>query len=176
VERIARANRSMGSYRSSEDDVRNVMTSVFERLRRDDFRALRTFPAWRDNHPGKGIADWLTIVTVNVIRSYIAGKLGAPADDGTSIKQLVNTLAEALPGDDASPGYRAHFTAKGAARRIYEYACDHLPEDQLDALRGWLEGRTFDEIARELELGDADLAARLVRAAIARLRREFDHG
>src|SRR5262245_18184359 len=67
---IARTNRSMGSYRS-EDDVRNVMTLVFERLRRKDYHALSTYPAWRQAHPSKAFPDWLTIVTVNIIRSYI---------------------------------------------------------------------------------------------------------
>src|SRR5262245_14433923 len=96
VERIARTNRSMGSYRESEDDVRNVMTRVFERLRREDYRALRMFYGWRDQNPNKTFPDWLTIVTVNVIRNYISAKLGARNERGTSIKQLINTLADAL--------------------------------------------------------------------------------
>src|SRR5690242_8301175 len=87
VERIVRKSRSMGSYRRSDDDVRNVMASVFERLRRDDFRALRTFDAWRSKNPGKTFGDWLTIVTVNVVRNYVSAKLGAPTKTGTSLKQ-----------------------------------------------------------------------------------------
>src|SRR5437764_40832 len=75
VERIVRANRSMGSYRRNDDDVRNVMASVFERLRRDDFRALRTFDAWQAKRAGKAFSDWLAIVTVNVVRNYVAAKL-----------------------------------------------------------------------------------------------------
>lgn len=173
VERIVRASRSMGSYRKNDDDVRNVMANVFERLRRDDFRALRTFEPWRAKHPGKDFTDWLTIVTTNVARNYIAGKLGAPSDSGTSIKQLVNTLAEAFP-DTGGPSNRPQVTAKETARKIVEYAREHLPPQQLDALQHWLAGKEFDEIARELGLGDARSADKLVRAALARLRREFD--
>jgi hypothetical protein len=40
----ARINRSMGSYRGSEDDIRNVM---FERLRRDYRASARS--AWTEN-------------------------------------------------------------------------------------------------------------------------------
>jgi len=173
VERIVRASRSMGSYRRSDDDVRNVMAQVFERLRRDDFRALRTFDAWRAKHPAKEFSDWLTIVTVNVARNYVAAKLGTPSAAGTSIKQLVNTLAEAFPEGGGPPNH-PHMTTKETARQIGEYARAHLPRDQLSALQRWLEGKEFDEIARELGLANPRSADRLVRAALARLRREFE--
>jgi len=172
VERIARGSRSMGSYRGSRDDVRNVMAQVFERLRRDDYRALRTFPGWLDRNPRCEFSDWLTIVTVNVVRNYISSKLGAPSEDGTPIKQLVNTLADAIPPDGV-PLVRPHITTKETAHRIFAYARDHLDDDQLAALTGWLEGSSFEEIADELHLGDSRSAERLVRAGLARLRRKF---
>lgn len=59
------------------------------------------------------------------------------------------------------------------ARRIVEYARDHLPEDQLAVLAGWLEGASFAEVASELQLADTRAAERLLRAALARLRRQF---
>ena len=173
VERIARTNRSMGSYRGSVDDVRNVMARVFERLRRDDYRALRTFADWRDKNPGKVFSDWLTIVTVNVVRNYISSKLGAPSPDGASLKQLVNTFADALPLDGDAQLVRPHITTKETAQRIVEYAQDHLADDQLAVFAAWLEGSTFDEIASELHLVDAKAADRILRAALARLRRQF---
>jgi hypothetical protein len=170
---IARRNRAMGSYRGSEDDVREVMKQVFERLRREDYRALRTFPGWQARHPDKGFQDWLTIVTVNVIRNYISAKLGAPGDRGESLKQLVNTWAEALPLDDNARWTRPHLTTKETARRILEYARDHLLGDQLAVLAAWLEGASLDDIASRLRLADARAADRLLRAALARLRRQF---
>ena len=45
-ERVARS-RYMGQLRGSDDDRREVVSRVFARLRRNDLRALRTFPAWR---------------------------------------------------------------------------------------------------------------------------------
>ncbi len=171
VERIARTNRSMGSYRHSADDVRNVMAQVFERLRRDEFRALRTFASWRSKNPGKTFPDWLTIVTVNVVRNYVSSKLGTTTAGGPSLKQLVNTLAGALDGD--GPISLPHITTKETAQRILEYARDQLAADQLAALVGWLGGDTFDETAQELGLPDAKAAERLLRAALAKLRRQF---
>jgi hypothetical protein len=107
-----------------------------------------------------------------VIRNYIASKLGAPTADGRSLKQLVNTLADTLPDDDGLV-YRAHMTTKDAANRILEYARVHLPEEQIRALDGWLQGKDFEELAADLGLGDARSADRIVRAALARLRRQF---
>ncbi|HEU4732232.1 MAG TPA: hypothetical protein VFT22_30265 [Kofleriaceae bacterium] len=173
VERIARTNRSMGSYRESEDDVRNVMTRVFERLRRDDYRALRTFYGWRDQNPNKTFPDWLTIVTVNVIRNYISAKLGARNKGGTSIKQLINTLADALPPDGGKLSTRPHITTKEAAQRILEFARDHLANDQFSVLAAWLAGTSFGDMVSEIQLTDAKTAERLLRAALARLRRQF---
>jgi hypothetical protein len=173
VERIARTNRSMGSYRGSADDVRNVMAQVFERLRRNDYHALRMFPGWRDKNPGKAFQDWLTIVTVNVIRNYISSKLGSSGQGGTSLKQLVNTFADALPLDGDELLVRPHITTKETAQRILEYARDHLAEDQLAVLGAWLEGVSLDDMVLELHLTDARAADRLLRSALARLRRKF---
>lgn len=173
VERIARTNRSMGSYRESEDDVRNVMAHVFERLRRDDYRALRMFHVWRDQNPDKSFQDWLTIVTVNIVRNYISTKLGARSQNGASIKQLVNTLAEALPPAGGELSTRPHITTKEAALRILEFAHDHLTSDQFSVLAAWLAGTSFDDMVSEIHVADAKVAERLLRAGLARLRRQF---
>src|SRR5262249_33438261 len=134
VERIARTNRSMASYRQSDYDVRTVMAQVFERLRRHDYRALRTFAAWRDRNPTKLFQDWLTIMTVNVIRNYIAAKLGTSSQSGASLKQLVNTLADALPADGRALSARPNITTREAAQRIIEFARDALAKEQLAVL------------------------------------------
>jgi DNA-directed RNA polymerase specialized sigma24 family protein len=168
---IARNNRAMGSYRA-EDDVRNVMANVFERLRRHDYRALRTFAAWRDKNQ-KTFADWITIVTVNVIRNYIVAKLGAPQADRSSVKQLVNTFADGLKLDGDEPIVRPQMTNRETAHQILEYAQDHLAEDQMAVLAGWLEGSSFEELAAELRLADARTADKLLRSSLAKLRRQF---
>jgi len=173
VERIVRTNRSMGSCRGSEDDVRNVMAQVFARLRRDDYRALRMFPGWRDKNPGKAFDDWLTIVTVNVVRNYMSSKLGSPNENGESLKQLVNTLADTLPLEGDKLLLHPHITTKETAQRIIDYARDNLAEDQLAVLKAWLEGASLDDMVADLRLADVRAADRLLRAALARLRRQF---
>lgn len=172
VERIARTNRSMGSYRRSEDDVRNVMAQVFERLRRDDYRALRLFIGWQNKNPRKLFDDWLTIVTVNIVRNYVSSQLGVRSDDGASLKQLVGALSDA-PVDDLELSVRPHITTKETAQRILEFARASLVSDQFRVLAMWLEGASFDDIASELHLPDAKATERLLRAALARLRRRF---
>lgn len=173
VERISRTTRSMGGYRESEDDVRNVMALVFERLHRDDYRALRLFQQWGTKNPDKTFEDWLTIVTVNVVRNYISSKLGARTRDGESVKQVVNTLADALPlvGDELL--ILPHITPKATAQRILEYARRALADDQFAVLAAWLQGASYDDMVLELHVADARAAERLLRAALGRLRRQF---
>ena len=173
VDRIVRTNRSMGRYRGSEDDVRNVMALVFRRLRRDNYRALRTFPDWRHKNPTKVFRDWLTIVTVNVVRNYMSSKIGSINQHGESLKQLINTFAEALPLDGERLLAHPHITTKETAQRIIEYARDNLAKDQLLVLAAWLEGASLDDITSQLRLADVRMADRLLRAALARLRRRF---
>jgi hypothetical protein len=59
------------------------------------------------------------------------------------------------------------------ARELLDYAARELEPAQFAALRRWLEGVTFDELAGELGLSGPRDAERIVRAALARLRRQF---
>ena len=59
------------------------------------------------------------------------------------------------------------------ARRILAFAREHLSPAQRDALDLWLQGCDPADIAYELGLEDGAAATRLVRSAIARLRREY---
>ena len=172
VQRLVRTSRSLGSYRSSEDDCRSVVIAVFERLRRSDLRALRTFAEWKAAHPEKGFSDWLTIVTTNVIKDYVSRKLGTPRAGVASAKQLVNTLAAALTTGHA-PAVRPDATTRETAREIRAYAEAHLPPEQVAALLAWMAGDSFAELAKQQDLASPAVAERQVRAALARLRRHF---
>lgn len=163
----------MGQLRGSVDDRREVVSRVFARLRRNDLRALRTFPAWRDRHPDKTFADWLAIVVANVIRDYVSERLGDVDLAGAGLKRLINTLAESLDGaGDAAHARRPEITNTIAVAELLAAARARLTEDQWTALRGWLAGAEFDEIAEELGWADPGLARNKIRAALARLRRE----
>ncbi len=159
VDRIARSSRSMGSFARSDDACRDVIARVFERMRRDDHRALRLYLAWQERNPSKRFDDWLTIVTTNVIRDYVSERLGSPLE------------LDELPADAPGLLVLPHVTTRETARQLVEYARTALPATQCASLIAWLEGHDFAEIAARGGLPDARAAEKVVRAALARLRR-----
>lgn len=173
VDAIVRGSRRMGQLRGSIDDRREVISRVFARLRRNEFRALHTFAVWHQRNPGKTFHDWLTILVTNVIRDYVSERLGDVDQDGRGLKRLVNTLADSLDArDDERSGLRPAITRSIAAMQLIATARAILPDDQHAALRSWLTGSDFGEIAAELDWPNAIAARNKVRAALARLRRE----
>lgn len=177
---LLRRTRTLGPMRHNIDDCRAVMTSVLERLSKDDFRGLRLFVRWSDVNPGKDFGDWIRIVTANLARDHVSARLGGAASPGAAEgeaplnKRLLNTLASLLPdGDDHRLAFRPAMTDVQAARELLEYAARSLETAQLRALHRWMDGASFDELARELDLSSPRDADKLVRAALARLRRHF---
>lgn len=175
---LLRRSRTLGPLRHNVDDCRAVMVSVLERLNRDDFRALRLFEPWAKAHPGKDFGDWIRIVTANLARDHVSSRLGHAkhGDDEPALnKRMINTLASLLPGDDDQRlAFRPSITAGQLARELLDYAARALGPAQLLALRRWMDGASFDEIAAELGLATPRAADKLVRAALARLRRRFE--
>lgn len=166
VGRLVRTSASMGSLARSEDDRRNVLARVFERLRRDDHRALRLYLRWQADHPERSFAAWLAVVTTNVIRDYVSSRLGEGAQ-----RRLLDDWPEELPDDSPTLAVLPHITTLQTARQLIEHARAHLPPGQAACLAAWLEGNDFAEVARAAGLADARTAEKAVRAALARLRR-----
>lgn len=174
---LLRRGRTLGPMRHNLDDCRAVMTAVLERLWKDDYRGLRLFQPWADAHPGKDFGDWIRIVTVNIARDHVSARLGAEQGEGEvpRNKRLMNTLASLLPReDDHRLGFRPSMTNTQLARELLEYAASSLDPVQFRALCRWIEGATFAELADELGLPTPRGADKLVRAALARLRRRFE--
>ena len=176
---LLRRSRTLGPMRHNVDDCRAVMISVLERLSKNDFRSLRLFQPWADANPGKDFGDWIRIVTVNIARDHVSGRLGGAAgagsdDEARLNKRMLHTLASLLPGDDDHRlAFRPSMTNVQLARELLEYAARSLESTQLHALRRWMDGASFDEVAGELGLATPRDADKLVRAALARLRRHF---
>ena len=173
---LLRRSRTLGPMRHNLDDCRAVMISVLERLRKDDYRGLRLFQPWADANPGKDFGDWIRIVTTNMARDYVSSRLGVErADDEPPLnKRMLHTLASLLPGgEDPRLAYRPLMTHAQLARELLDYAARTLDPAQLLALRRWMEGASFDELATELDLATPRDGEKLVRAALARLRRHF---
>lgn len=174
---LLRRSRTLGPMRHSVDDCRAVMISVLERLKKDDFRGLRLFSPWVAANPGKDFGDWIRIVTVNLARDHVSSRLGDAArneDEPPRNKRMLHTLASLLPGDDDHRlAFRPLMTNDQLARELMEYAARTLDPVQLRALNLWIEGASFDEVAAELDLPRPQDATRLVRAALAKMRRHF---
>jgi hypothetical protein len=174
---LLRRSRTLGPLRHNLDDCRAVMISVLERLNKDDFRGLRLWAPWAEANPGKDFGDWIRIVTVNLARDHMSARLGDRArggDEAPLNKRMLNTLASLLPGDDDQRlAFRPAMTNVQMARELLEYAARSLEAIQLRALRRWMDGASHDELAAELGLASPRDADKLVRAALARLRRHF---
>jgi len=174
---LLRRSRALGPMRQNVDDCRAVMISVLERLQKDDYRGLRLFQLWADANPKKDFGDWIRIVTTNLARDHVSARLGVPArtaDKPALNKRMLNTLASLLPDhDDHRLAFRPSMTHLQLARELLEYAERSLDPAQFLALRRWLDGASFDELAAELGLATPRDADKVVRAALARLRRQF---
>jgi DNA-directed RNA polymerase specialized sigma24 family protein len=169
---LTRRSRLMGPLRRSDDHVRNVATRVLEKLSADDFRRLSHFQAWSEARPGKTFSDWLRIVNANVVRDYVRSALGETGEIDSAPrgrKRILNEFAEHLPQEMAS---RPPITLLQTARQLLEYAEGRLPPEQFVALKAWLEGASFEEIAEERSV-EVELARKTLRAALASLRRHF---
>ena len=175
LSKMLRRSRTLGPMRHNVDDCRAVMLKVLERLKKDDYRGLRLFEPWSAANPEKDFGDWIRIVMVNMARDHVSARLGARRDDEPGHnKRLLNTLASLLPdGDDHRLAFRPMITNDQLARELMEYAARELDPVQLRALRMWVEGASFEELASALDLPRPQDANKLVRAAVAKLRRQF---
>src|SRR5262249_12915422 len=148
----------------SDDEIRNVLTKIVDKLGRDGGRALRLYGTWRERHTDKTFEDWIRIVTSNVVRDHVRESMvDAASYEEPSVKRLLNEFATsaALPQLAVRPA----FTAAQTARELFEFAERKLAPDQHRALVLWVEGASFPEIGAELGLPSEDDAGKLVRAA-----------
>ncbi len=180
--RLIAGSRAMRGLAAGEDDVREVATRVMSRLDRDAYRALRLYGPWQSDNPDKVFADWFKILVSNVVRDFAREQRGSAQkrEPGElSVKRLLNQFAGTLPLDTL--GVRPPMTDAQTANELLRFAQEHLPEQQLDALEHWLRGSSYDDIAAEggaaeggvADVADGGEARRLVRAAVATLRRHF---
>jgi DNA-directed RNA polymerase specialized sigma24 family protein len=169
------ANAAMVSLAATEDHVREAALLVLEKLGRRDCRGARLYVAWREANPDRDAGDWLRIVATNVARDYARerrGRASTGPDGRRPDKRQLEVLATLLPdGDDLPAATTMSATSRHAARELAAFASGRLPTDQGRALAAWLAGASFEELGRDLGLEDAATAKRLVRAAVASLRR-----
>lgn len=172
--RTVGTSRSMGRLAKSEDHIRNVVTAVVDKLGSSERRGLGLYVPWRERNTGKTFEDWLRIVTANAVRDYVRHEAG----DALSREQAVPSIKRFLNEFRTSPaleslGVRPPITATQTAQQLLRFAERKLPPEQLEALRLWLDGAGYDEIAMDIPAADAEAARKLVRAAVGTLRRHF---
>lgn len=175
--RIVGKSRALRRFGASEDRVRDVVTDLFGNLGGNGAHGLQLYTRWRERSPDKTFADWLRIVLANAVRDHVRDhadeSVGAEAGRAEpSVNWLLNEFARS--GAVEEIGERPAVTAAQTARQLLAYAQRHLPPDQHRALLLWLDGGRFEEIAGEA--GDAEAAKKLLRAAVAVLRRQFAAG
>jgi DNA-directed RNA polymerase specialized sigma24 family protein len=171
--RLVRASRAMVALAQSDDHVHNAALLVLEKVSSDGFRAARLARAWTEAHPGKTLGDWLRIVTANAARDYARARTRKSGSGALAVdRRLVSSLASLLPDEDElGPASMLSQTSGYAARELARWADRELPPEQRAALACWLKGASFEEIATEIGAIDEAAAKRVVRAAVAALRR-----
>lgn len=169
---LARANKGMGALARSEDHVREVAVRLAEKLGSKSGHALRLYSLWRQKNPDKDFGDWIRIVQANIVRGYVREEIGSVrlAEGEISAKRLLNEFTSSPLVE--TQGFRPPYTAKQVVRQVVEFARAHLPSNQLRALELWLEGASYDELDRELEV-QPGAGKDLMRAGVAVLRRTF---
>lgn len=169
---ILRGCKSLGVYASSDDDVLDVATQLFEKIVMNDGQSLKLYERWQLEHPQQDFGDWMRIVVANAARDHVRRKLGARdgAQELPSRKRLLNEFG--LAPSRVDDGFRPPYTEEQTVRQLLEFAQARLPVGHVAALSSWLSGADFDEIDQALGLA-AGQGRRLLRAAIAVLRRQF---
>lgn len=167
---LIRTSRSMGPLSRSDDHVYEVASRVLAKFSGGEH--VQQYLTWRAREPTKSFEDWTRIVVTNQIRDYAREVLGARSASNAepSVKRLLNEFG--MLGLESEPSTRPPFTETETARELIEFARSRLPDAQLTALEGWLEGASYDEIEQRLGVPSGD-GKRLVRAAVAVLRRQF---
>lgn len=174
---LIRGSRAMGNMARNEDHVANVLTDLVDKLGTDGGRAITLFPRWKAEHPGKTFSDWTRIVTSYAVTDYVRQALGRRAKTGEealpSIKRLLNEVASAPESEAIFGSHRPPMTAAQTARQLLDHAERILPADQREVLALWLDGAAFEEMVERGACEDPESAKKLVRAAVAALRRRF---
>lgn len=177
LEKVVANPRFLGRIGQRDDDRSNILIEVMARLHAEGFHRLKLYVQMRRTSPQLKFKTWLRVVTKRVGIDYLRGHENyldrrRSANRSSAPGEWIEPGT--LPPSSNLPAERPPMTNRGTALELLRYASGVTPEPQLSALERWTEGATYDDIARELEIGGGAAGAeRLVRAAIERLRRRF---
>lgn len=166
-----------------DDDVAEVVTATFERLRRRDFASLRRYLEQLEQ-PGddaspRSLDAWLYGALDFAVRTHLRARYGrAPQSDEAwprVSRRDLGTNARRLPVEDQlRSAWAASLTAKLTVAEVWSVVEREFAANELAALQlHYLEDKSFSEIADRQGLADAAEAERLIRRLNARLRHRF---
>ncbi len=161
-----------GRLSEREDERRNIVLEVMERLRVDGFRRLHVYLAsCRGRAQSPSFHSWLATVSVRAAIDYVRRHdeyrdVRGGRDDGTGRWVRLTPLAEPPAQPAVDP---VHLVT---ATLMLERAREVLRRDQLIALCRWLQGDDFAAIAERLDRS-SPAAQKLVRSALKRLRDRY---
>lgn len=174
LSRIIAQPRFLGRLGQVEDDRRNIVVLVMDRLRRDRFARLRLYLDARRGNPRLRFMGWLRVVAKRVGVDYLRAHPDYVRRHDAGASAPGHWVEpKTLPPASRIGGERPPVTARGTARELLRFAAGAIPAEQLRALELWIASETFADIAQALDLPGPTDAERLVRAAIERLRRHY---
>ncbi len=146
IERVARCARITGHLSRCEDARRNIVVGVMAELREDGFRRLADLGACLARRDGS-FRGWIWRVARNVAVSHVRANVH---------------WADYEPPPEEVEDDRLPLERQIEARRLLARSRDVLDPAQQEAIDRWLRGDAGED--------------RLVRSAVARLRRRFGYG
>lgn len=160
--------------RLGSDFASNVALRAVERLKADDYQALRRFVENRRDYPQLEFQRW----TGGIINNALIDELRSLPSVSRSRDDVGRTLVRrehvAFTDDEHSTDQRSKQRAQLDVRRILRWLHDEaFPADQRQALVLWLHGYSISDCANKLSLSE-EQARRMLRAARRRLRRKFE--
>lgn len=172
--RLAEANRALRAVGNVDDGARDVAVALLDGLARPASPKLLAYVRWQTENPGRAFPDWIRIVTANAARDHARRVRARGGASSPSAARLTNDLVAAAWAHE--PFVRPAYTDARTAAELLAFAQGRVPETQLAVMLRWLAGASVTEIAAELALADTEAATRLLRAAVATLRRAFANG
>jgi DNA-directed RNA polymerase specialized sigma24 family protein len=162
----------VGPLSRRDEDRRDIVVEVMDRLRQGGFRRLKAYLDSCAGRPSSSFKTWLATVTARAAIDHVrahpefSDTRGRPGTEPSWVR--VVPMANVDAGTTTSDA-----TTSAAASQLLERAKVELRGEQLRALSMWLEDASHADIAIELGLADPHEADRLVRSALKRLRDRF---
>jgi hypothetical protein len=159
---------------ASEDEVYDVVTRLVVKLMTES--TLCSYLDWK-TRTAQGFFPWICEVSDNELTEHVRRSLGRsskrrePGSDALpSPKRLLNQVMASPTWEES--GHRPPATAVQTVIQLVEFAEKEFPPPQVQALKLWLQGATFEEIDQALAV-ESGRGRELIRAALARFRRHF---